>query len=219
MESGDLMSLNDKMTGLMNVIRSMSGTTDKLSVDDATSIASSAGQWGVRVPNLIENTSSDLQRFNGVTSDTNGDSDTKGFVIHSTGLYSLSTDICNPNVDLTFRLVFWDSSWNWAGESNKVTVPKGTFLKTIKLFYTIPDDLKAPIYARLYANASKNIKISFGYKRMMLNAGNPAPYTSSTKSYTVDSLAERLTALENKVGGVTDLTLTALPLRRLEVAA
>lgn len=55
------MSISDKMTGLMNAVRAMSGTVGKLSVDDATSIAGSAGQWGVRTPNLISNSSNEYQ--------------------------------------------------------------------------------------------------------------------------------------------------------------
>ena len=51
--------------------------------------------------------------------------------------------------------------------------------------------------------------VTINYKDLMVNEGDYAPYTSATKPYTVDSLAERLAALENKVGGGAKPVLTA----------
>lgn len=46
---------------LMDAVRTMSGTSGKLNISDATEITSSAGEWGVRVPNLIKDSTAEYQ--------------------------------------------------------------------------------------------------------------------------------------------------------------
>ena len=45
LESGDLMSLSEKMTGLANAVRSVSDTSEKLGIDDMKSVISQLGNF------------------------------------------------------------------------------------------------------------------------------------------------------------------------------
>lgn len=201
MESGDDMSVSEKMTGLMNAVRSMSGTTSELSVDDATAIAGSAGQWGVRVPNLIEESTAEYKSFSGKNSYQYASG-----VVKAGTKYTTSIDVKNASIDVKIIVVLYDNSWNW---DNTI---KSRVQKNGHLQLTFTPDRDGFAQFSIFATDEKS-SFSCDYAKAMWNEGDYAPYTSSTKPYTVDSLAERLTALENKLGGVTKPVLSAI--RRL----
>ena len=200
MESGDLMSLNDKMTGLMNAIRSMSGTTSKLSVDDAMNIASSAGQWGVRVPNLVPK---DVQGGSSKVLASEDSTDLYSFYnIYEQQTYSASVYVKNAPENVCLRLFAWNKDWKYVTSDESSFIAKGGSGNLMVKVIT-PKGMLGPgaIRCSLVLGQKAKNDVTINYKDLMVNKGNYAPYTSSTKSYTVDSLAERLTALENKVGG------------------
>lgn len=190
------MNVSEKLTGLMNVIRSMSGTTDKLSVDDAMNIASSAGQWGVRVPNLIEESAAEYKSFSGK------DYQYASGAVKAGTKYTTSIDVKNASIDVKILVALYDRSWKW-DNAIKSRVQKDGHLQ---LTFTPDQDGFAQL--SILATDEKS-SFSCDYAKAMWNEGDYAPYTSSTKPYTVDSLAERLTALENKLGGVRKPVLSA----------
>lgn len=205
------MSGIEKLNGLMNAVRAMSGTTGKLSLNDATNIASSAGQWGVRTPNLISDSSSEYQV---AQSTTDISKQLYGGAVKAGVKYSLHVTVKALDYDTSLNLGTYDQNWKWLeGVNGTETIPAGEE-GVLHLTYTPKQD--GFFQWSIVQRDSKGVNCK--YKCAMLNEGDYAPYTAATKPYTVDELASRLARLENKVGGVTDLTLTAVPLYE-EVAA
>lgn len=201
------MSLNEKMTGLMNTIRTMSGTTDKLSVDDAMRITSSAGQWGVRVPNLISDSSNEYQL---VQETTNNTKQLYSGAAKAGIKYSLHVTVKDLSYDTLLNIGVYDQNWTWLeGINGTETIPAGGE-GVLHLNYTPKQD--GFFQWSIMQRDSKAINCQ--YKCAMLNEGDYAPYTSATKPYTVDELANRLEKLENKLGGVVKaLPSVLLPVR------
>ena len=195
------MSLNEKMTGLMNTIRTMSGTADKLSVDDAMSIASSAGQWGVRTPNLYP-AGSEIKKDKGSWQLCQNVPATAGKT------YSASVCIRGTSEDIRLRLTGYDTGWKVVGEGYSDYIEKGQS-GTAKAQTTVTGNCN--LVLRIISKAeSFDVDIS----KIMFNEGDYAPYTSATKAYTVDDLAIRIEKLENKLGGVVKaLPSVLLPVR------
>lgn len=194
------MSLNEKMTGLMNTIRTMSGTTGKLSVDDATRITSSAGQWGVRVPNLMpENLQGGSAKI--LASHMVADLTTISNV-YEQQTYSAYSYVENAPEDVRIRLLAWDKNWTYAVSNDSATLTKGDSGE-LTVQVTIPNGMQGPGFLRLSFMVGQNVESDtvINYKKLMFNGGDYAPYTYSTTPYTVDELAKRLEKLENKLGG------------------
>lgn len=193
----------------MNTIRIMSGTTDKLSVDDATRITSSAGQWGVRVPNLMpENLQGGSAKI--LASHMAVDLTTISNV-YEQQTYSVSSYVENAPEDVHIRLYVWDKNWVYAATNNSATLTKGDSGE-LKVQVTTPKGMQSPGSLRLAFIVGQNVESDtvINYKNLMLNEGDYAPYTSSTTPYTVDELANRLEKLENKLGGVAKTLLPVL---------
>lgn len=194
------MSGIEKLNGLADMVRTMSGTVGKLSVDSMASIASSAGQWGVRVPNLV---SKDVQSGQSKFSATGTVVDLFNFYnVYEQQTYSASIFIKNVPADMHLRLFVWDNKWKYASANDGKPMLKGNSGK-LTAQVTTPKGMLGPgnIRCSLVLEQEPKENITIDYKNLMLNEGDYAPYTSSATAYTVDSLAERLTALENKVGG------------------
>lgn len=206
--SGDRMTVQDKFTGLMNAVRSMSGTAGKLSTDDATSIVGSAGQWGVRVPNITPQKSQSGQPSVKDTKNTTNIFDFSN--VQGQETYSASVYVENAPADLHLRLFIWDKSWKYAASTDGTPLAKGESGK-LAVQVTAPKGMLSPGVLRCSLILEQEAKgdVTINYKDLMVNKGDYAPYTSATKPYTVDSLAERLTALEKKVGGGAKPVLTA----------
>lgn len=188
------MSGIEKMTKLADAIRTMSGTVGKLSVDDATSIAGSAGQWGVRTPNLISDSSSEYQAAQSTIGNFkqlyNG-------TVKAGVKYSLHVTVKSLDYDTSLNLGVYDQNWKWLESVNDTeTIPAGEE-GVLHLTYTPKQD--GILQWSIMQQGSKDINCQ--YKCAMLNEGDYAPYTAATKPYTVDELASRLAKLENKVGG------------------
>ena len=182
------MSGIEKMTKLADAIRTMSGTVGKLSVDDATSIASSAGQWGVRTPNLYP-ADSEIKKDKGSWQLCQNVPATAGKT------YSASVCIIGTSEDIRLRLTGYEPGWKVVGEGYSDYVEKGQS-GTAKVQTTVTGNCK--LVLRIISKAdSFDVDIS----KVMLNEGDYAPYTSATKAYTVDDLAARIEKLENKLGG------------------
>lgn len=187
------MSGIEKMTKLADAIRTMSGTVGKLSVDNATSIVSSAGQWGVRTPNLISDSSSKYQSVQ----DKSVSKQLYGGAAKAGVKYSLHVTVKALGYDTSLNLGAYDQNWKWIeGINGTETIPAGEE-GVLHLTYTPKQD--GFFQWAIVQQGSKGINCQ--YKCAMLNEGDYAPYTSATKPYTVDGLAERITALENKLGG------------------
>lgn len=186
------MSISEKMTGLMNAVRAMSGTVGKLSVDDATSVASSAGQWGVRTPNLISDSSDQYQ----VIPSVNSFKLYQGPVKAGTK-YTFQTTVKGSSVDVHLNVGIYDSNWEWVTQANGSTLVAGDE-RMLQISFT-PEQNGYAMYSIQTLGAKESL--SGKYKCAMLNEGDYAPYTAATKPYTVDELASRLARLENKVGG------------------
>lgn len=185
----------------MKAIRTMSGTTDKLSVDDATMITSSAGQWGVRVPNLISNSSNEYQLVQETTHNTK---QLYSGAAKAGIKYSLHATVKALNYDILLMVAAYDQSWKWTEAVNGTeTIPAGGE-GVLHLTYTPKQD--GFFIWNVMQRDSKAINCQ--YKCAMLNEGDYAPYTSATKPYTVDELANRLEKLENKLGGVINLAIS-----------
>ena len=106
------MTVKDEFTGLMNAVRSMSGTAGKLSTDDATNIVGSAGQWGVRVPNLAPK---DTQSGQPVVKDTKNTADLFNLLnSQEQETYSASAYVENAPADVHLRLFIWDKNWKYS---------------------------------------------------------------------------------------------------------
>ena len=197
----------------MNTIRTMSGTTDKLSVDDATRITSSAGQWGVRVPNLMPK---NLQGGSAKILASNMTTDlTTISNVYEQQTYSASSYVENAPEDVHIRLFVWDKNWVYAVTNNSATLTKGDSGE-LKVQVTTPNGMQSPGFLRVSFMVGQNVESDtvINYKNLMLNGGDYAPYTSSTTPYTVDELANRLEKLENKLGGVVKaLPSVLLPVR------
>lgn len=181
----------------MNTIRTMSGTTDKLSVDDATSIASSAGQWGVRTPNLYP-ARSEIKKDKGSWQLCQNVPATAGKV------YSASLYIKDASEDVRLRLTGYTSDWKVVGEGYSDYIKKGQS-GTAKAQTTVTGNCN--LVLRIISKADS---FNVDFSMVMLNEGDYAPYTSATKPYTVDELASRLEKLENKLGGVVKAFLSVL---------
>lgn len=181
----------------MNTIRTMSGTTDKLSVDDATSIASSAGQWGVRTPNLYP-ADSEIKKDKGTWQLCQNIPATAGKV------YSASLYIKGASEDVQLRLTGYAPGWKMVGNAYSEYIERGQS-GTIKVQIKVTSDCNLTL--RIISKAD-NFNVDFSMA--MLNEGDYAPYTSATKPYTVDGLANRLEKLENKLGGVVKALLCVL---------
>lgn len=201
------MSGIEKLNGLADMVRTMSGTVGKLSVDSMASIASSAGQWGVRVPNLV---SKDVQSGQSKFSATRTTDLFNFYNVYEQQTYSASIFIKNVPADMHLRLYVWDNKWNYASFNDGKPMLKGNSGK-LTARVTAPKGMLGPgiIRCSLLLEQEPKENMTIDYKNLMLNEGDYAPYTSSTTAYTVDSLAERLTALENKVGGVRKPALSA----------
>lgn len=185
----------------MNTIRTMSGTTDKLSVDDATSIASSAGQWGVRTPNLYP-ADSEIKKDKGTWQLCQNIPATAGKV------YSASLYIKDASEDVQLRLTGYAPGWEVVGNGYSEYIERGQS-GTIKVQIKVTSDCNLTL--RIISKADS---FNVDFSMVMLNEGDYAPYTSATKPYTVDELANRLEKLENKLGGVVkDLLCALLPVR------
>lgn len=157
--------------------------------DDVTAIAGSVGQWGVRVPNLIKNSIAEYKKI----PSTSSYQFATGAVTAGTK-YTASIAIKNTPIDVKISVALYDSSWKW------YTWVESQAQKDGLLTFTFTPDKNG--FAQIsIQSADKKTKLSCEYAKTMWNEGDYAPYTSSTKPYTVDSLAERLTALENKVEG------------------
>lgn len=182
-----------KLTKLANAVRTMSGTVGKLSVDDATNIASSAGQWGIRVPNLISDSSNQYQAF----SPTGSFKFYQGPVKASTK-YTLQVTVKNSNVDLILNSSLYNSEWSWVGKTNSLKVMPAQNEGMLQISFT--PQQSGYVMCNIMP-AKDGEKASGEYKCAMLNEGDYAPYTSVTKPYTVDELETRLEKLENKLGG------------------
>lgn len=198
------------MTGLMNAVRAMSGTVGKLSVDDATSIAGSAGQWGVRTPNLISNSSNEYQ----LAQNAGNSMQLYGGAAKVGVKYSFHVTVKALSHNTSVSLGAYDQNWKWIEGINGTETILAGEEGVLHLTYTPKQD--GFFQWSIVQRDGKGINCQ--YKCAMLNEGDYAPYTAATKPYTVDELASRLAKLENKLGGVTDLTLTAVPLE-MEVAA
>lgn len=202
------MTVKDEFTGLMNAVRSMSGTAGKLSTDDATNIVGSAGQWGVRVPNLAPK---DTQSGQPVVKDTKNTADLFNLLnSQEQETYSASAYVENAPADVHLRLFIWDKNWKYAASTDGTPLAKGGSGK-LAVQVTAPKGMLSPGILRCSLILEQEAKgdVTINYKDLMVNEGDYAPYTSATKPYTVDSLAERLAALENKVGGGAKPVLTA----------
>lgn len=194
-------NVTQKLTKLANAVRTMSGTVGKLSVDDATNIAGSAGQWGVRVPNLISDSSDQYQAI----PSTNSFKFYQGPVKANTK-YTLQATVKNSNADLILNSSLYDSEWNWVGKINSLKVMPAQNEGTLQMSFT---PQKSGYVMCNIMPAKDEEKVSGEYKCAMLNEGDYAPYTSATKPYTVDELETRLEKLENKLGGVINPVLSA----------
>ena len=200
MESGDNVTVQDKFTGLMNAVRSMAGATGKLSIDNATSIVGSAGQWGVRVPNITPQKSQSGQPS---IKDTKNTADLFDFLnVQEQETYSASVYVENTPADVHFRLFIWDKNWKYTASADSASLAKGKSGKLV-VQVTVPKGMPSPGALRCSLILDQEAKgdVTINYKDLMVNEGDYAPYTSAAKPYTVDSLAEQLTALEKKVGG------------------
>lgn len=200
MESGDRMTVQDKFTALMNAVRSMSGTAGKLSIGDATSITGSAGQWGVRVPNI---TPQNVQSGQPKIEDTKNTADLFSLLnAQEQETYSASAYVEHAPANVHLRLFIWDKNWAYAASTDGTSLAKGESGK-LMVQVTAPKGMLSPGILRCSLILDQEAKgdVTISYKDLMVNEGDYAPYTSATKPYTVDSLAERLAALENKVGG------------------
>lgn len=84
MESGDYMSLNDEMTGLMNAVRNKYALTDKLSINDATGYINQTELYNVvDCNNLWIGNNGDSSTVNGAFRIVSRSTDLKGI----TGAY------------------------------------------------------------------------------------------------------------------------------------
>lgn len=193
------MSGIEKLNGLADMVRTMSGTVGKLSVDSMASIASSAGQWGVRVPNLV---SKDVQSGQSKLSATKAADLFTFYNVYEQQTYSASIFIKNVPADMHLRLYVWDNKWNYANFNDGKPMLKGNSGK-LTAQVTTPKGMLGPgiIRCSLLLEQEPKENMTIDYKNLMLNEGDYAPYTSATKPYTVDDLVERITALENKLGG------------------
>lgn len=181
------MSISSKITALMNAVRTMSGTSGKLNISDATEITSSAGQWGVRVPNLIKDSTAEYQTIPKKDSYQYA----SGAVTAGTK-YTTSIAIKNTPIDVKLSAALYDNSWNWDTAIYSQVQRDGL----LKLTFTPSQNG----YVQLsILPADNKTEFSCEFAKAMWNEGDYAPYTSSTKAYTVDDLAKRLTALENKM--------------------
>lgn len=187
------MSLKDKMTTLMDNVRSMSGTVDKLSVDDATSITGSASQWGVRVPNLVTNSSTNYQSF----PSNKGSYQFCSFSVKAGTKYSASICVKGVSDAASLTIAYYDSNWKWIDAINgSATIAYGDEGILKQSFVPTQNG-----YIQWNVISKSKSAFTGQYKCLMVNEGDPAPYTSATKPYTVDDLASRLEKLENKLGG------------------
>lgn len=206
------MSLNDTMKEHMDAVRAMSGTSEKLSLANSTKIISSAGQWGVHVPNLVKNSSAEYQKFT-----SKGDTFNIGSLpIKKNTRYSMHVTVNDMNVPVNAYAALYNSSWGWitaiAGNDSVKAGQEGI----IHLTFTPNQDGFVELNIQ---SGDKSASPAGNYKRLMVNQGDYAPYTSATEAYTVDELAERIETLENKLGGATKPVLIGFVAPRLEVAA
>ena len=187
------MSGIEKLNGLMNAVRAMSGTTGKLSLNDATNIASSAGQWGVRVPNLVTNSSTNYQSFPGNT----GSYRFCSFSVKAGTKYSASICVKGVSDAVNLNIAYYDSNWKWIDAINgSATIAYGDEGILKQSFVPTQNG-----YMQWNVKSKSKSPFTGQYKCLMVNEGDPAPYTSATKPYTVDDLASRLEKLENNLGG------------------
>lgn len=198
-----------KLAGLADTVRTMSGTVGKLSVDDMASIASSAGQWGVHVPNLV---TKDIQSGHGKVAANSDTADLFTFSnVDGAQTYSAFVTVKNIPARMHLRLFIWDKNWAYAASKGGISLPEGESGK-LNVQVKAPEGMLGPgiIRCSLALDQKATTDMSIDYENLMLNEGDYAPYTSATKPYTVDDLVERITALENKLGGVVKAILTAL---------
>lgn len=186
------MTVQDKFTALMNAVRSMSGTAGKLSIGDATSITGSAGQWGVRVPNLISDSSDQYQVFPSANS----------FKLYQGPIkagtkYTFQATVKGSSIDVHLNVGIYDSNWKWVTQANGSALVAGDE-RMLQMSFTPKQN--GYVMCSIQTLDAKE-SLSGKYKCAMLNEGDYVPYTSSTKPYTVDELASRLEKLENKLGG------------------
>lgn len=179
----------------MNAVRTMSGTADKLSVNDVTMITSSAGQWGVRTPNLFP-AGSNVKKEAGNWILCQNVPATAGKT------YSASLYVNNTSEDIQLRLTGYAPGWKVVGDGYGNYVEKGQS-------GTARTQVKVTSNCNLVLRiVSKVNSFDVDFSKVMLNEGDYAPYTSATKPYTVDELANRLEKLENKLGGVINLAIS-----------
>ena len=215
------MSGIEKLNGLADMVRTMSGTVGKLSVDSMASIASSAGQWGVHVPNLV---TKDDQSNHAKLAANNDTLDLFTFFnVDALQNYSASVIVKNIPARMHLRLFVWDKNWAYFASKDGISLPEGESGK-LNVQVKVPEGILGPgkIRCSLVLDKKATTDMSIDYENLMLNEGDYAPYTSATKPYTVDDLVERITALENKLGGAIKASISAFLGRmssRLKVAA